>query len=127
MKYTIIIILIILIFSITACYFSHKFIHNNGRELSTQLDELKSDLLNKNKDKALTKANNIYNKWNDSSSKWAIIVQHQELDYIEKEMTEMNANIHVDEFYNAYVSLEKVLFYINHLIEKENFSIKNVF
>ena len=128
MKETIIIIIIISII-IGGDIYIDKYLKNSSEKIIDELNNLKEEINKKSPNqKELTKqAENIYNKWQQTEEKWAIMVLHSELDQIEIALIKMKTEIKENNLDIGLEELETSLFLINHISEKEKFCLKNVF
>ena len=72
-------------------------------------------------------SNEIRNKWNKIENGWAIIILHDELDMIETSLIKMSANIEYGTISDSIEELENLIFLVEHISDKEEFNIKNIF
>lgn len=126
-----IIIIIILAIIIGGDIFIENYIKNTSQNIIGELKSLKNEIIaskeNEGKqDKLKEKANDIYKKWEQTESKWAVIVLHSELDLIETSFTRMKSGIEQGELNRGLEEIEANLFLIDHISEKEKFCLKNV-
>ena len=127
MKETIIIITILTII-IGGDLFINRYLKNSSQNLIEYLKDLKYKIKNNVDSEELTKeSKKIYNKWQETEEKWAIIVLHSELDQIETSLIKMKTEIEEDNLDIALEELETSIFLINHISEKEKFCLKNIF
>lgn len=122
----IILILIVIIFGGTL---EQKYLQKSGGELISRLDELNNFIKENRKDieEIKNKSNDVYDKWKKIESKWSIIVLHNELDLIETALIEMKTNMETEDIEEGIVELEKSIFLVNHINEKEKLNVKNIF
>lgn len=127
----IIIILLILLIIFTGAIYSKKYLMSSSNELIKELESLKevikADTENINKEKASSMSEEICSKWNKINDKWCIIVLHSELDLIETALIETKASIESSEFEEANKKIDVSIFLLNHINQKEKFSLKNIF
>ena len=125
----IIIIISILAIIIGGDIFVNKYLDNSSKNLIKGLNNLKEGI-NQNQntnEKLIREANEIYNKWQKTDEKWAIIVLHSELDLIETSLIKMKTEVEENNLDIAQEELQTSIFLINHISEKEKFCLKNVF
>ena len=127
MKETIIIITILTII-IGGDLFINQYLKDSSQNLIERLKDLRYKIKNNIDSEELTKeSKKIYNKWQETEEKWAIIVLHSELDQIETSLIKMKTEIEEDNLDIALEELETSIFLINHISEKEKFCLKNIF
>lgn len=132
----VIIILIILISIISISNLTQKHLKDTGLELTSKLLELKTELnkliLKKEEEtisstKAKEISQQIYEKWEQLNKTWSIIVMHMELDQIELSILGVKASVEIGDLEEGREELEKSIFLIEHIKEKESFKLKNIF
>jgi len=127
MKECIIIIFIIIIVLISN-FILEKYLERSTGELIGRLENLRIDIQNKEEQKRLEENyEEIYKLWEKTNDRWAIIELHEELDLIESSIRKLKANIQTKEETMAMEKIEECIFLINHIAEKEKFSLKNIF
>lgn len=123
-----IIIFIILIIIIGGAIYIQNYLDNSSSKIVLQLEELKEDIkLNKDREAIKQKVNEIYDNWEKTEDKWAIIVFHSELDLIETSLIKMKSQIEDGDILKSLEELETAIFLINHISKTEKFCLKNVF
>lgn len=123
-----IIIVIILIIIIGGAIYIQHYLDNSSSKIVSQLEELKKDIkLNKDREAIKQKLNEIYDSWEKTEDKWAIIVFHSELDLIETSLIKMKSQIEDGELLKSLEELETAIFLINHISKTEKFCLKNIF
>lgn len=98
-------------------------------ESTNQLAELKEDI-NKEEveqQKALEKINKIHEKWDEKYNILAFYLEHNELEKIETELTGLRASIETEEYEQAVNELDKAVYLLKHVEEKNKLSWKNIF
>lgn len=127
MRECIIIVIILIIIIGGAIYIKH-YLDNSSSKIVSQLEELKKDIkLNKDREAIKQKLNEIYDSWEKTEDKWAIIVFHSELDLIETSLIKMKSQIEDGELLKSLEELETAIFLINHISKTEKFCLKNIF
>lgn len=105
-------------------------------ESSKQLAELKEELLfNKENEKSEEKSNEkvkeqidkIHEKWDEKYKILAFYLEHNELEKIETELTGLRASIETEEYEDAINELDKAVYLLKHVDEKNRLSWKNIF
>lgn len=125
---TIIIICIIMV--VVGANFSLDYLSSTGKALIDDLNELKIEI-EKAKDskenRAEELADSIYEKWQELEKGWSIIVIHNELDLIQLSLTGMKSYISEGKYSESMEELEKSIFLLEHVQDKERLDLKNVF
>lgn len=112
---------------------SHVLIQNvmdkNSEDLIKQLSSLREEIENteNNDDEVKEKANNIYTTWTKKSGVWATIIDHQDVEQIEKLLINVKSAIETKETEEAIQKIEESKFYISLVQDKEKLKIKNIF
>ena len=125
----------ILIIIIGGTLYACNYINKTSNELIGKLTELRNEINNGDvgvdahidPNKTKQASNNIYNEWERISKIWSIIVLHNELDLIETSLISMKTNIETGDKNKALEELDKSVDLLNHIVEKEKLSFKNVF
>lgn len=101
----------------------------NSEDLINQLDALKEEIQNteENEEEVKEKANKIYETWKGKSRIWATIIDHQEVEQIEKLLINVKSAIETKETEEAIQKIEESKFYISLVQDKEKLKIKNIF
>ena len=71
-------------------------------------------------------AERIYKNWHKKEKIWSTIVLHNELDAIETSLISMKANIETKEYKKSVEEIDKSIFLLRHIYEKEKFCLKNI-
>ena len=126
---TIIIIIVILIFG--GAFYTEHYLNKTSDEILTKLKNLKQNVIamneEDNREKVIEQSGEIMEKWDETEQAWAIIVLHDELDLIETSLTKMNSSIENGELIECLEELENAMFLVDHIKQKEKFSLKNIF
>lgn len=69
----------------------------------------------------------IMNKWEEINKNWSMVVLHEELDMIESSLLQVKASVEVGSFEDGLQEIDKSMFFVGHIKEKEAFKIKNIF
>ena len=129
-KETLIIIIIVLIIIIGDIGIQN-YITKTSDELALQLEELKQKLETleegKNTEELKELSSKIYEDWEEINKKWSIIVIHSELDTIELALIGVKSTIEANELQDTLQEIEKSIFLVEHIKEKEKLKLKNIF
>lgn len=123
---TIIIVILLLIF--IGNYITQKNTVKSVEIMTKELTELKIDLLNNKDDKQIEeKIEYIMEEWNRLNKILAYYIEHDELEKVETELTGVKANIEVDDYNCAIEELEKGIYILNHIKQKQALDFINIF
>lgn len=123
---TIIIVILLLIF--IGNYITQKNTVKSVEIMTKELTELKIDLLNNKDDKQIEeKIEYIMKEWNRLNKILAYYIEHDELEKVETELTGVKANIEVDDHNCAIEELEKGIYILNHIKQKQALDFINIF
>jgi len=125
----IIIIIIVLFIIIGSGTFLQGYIKSTSQEMVNDLEELKTNIKSNGEiDIHIKKqAKSVYNKWEELEKKWSMIVLHDELDLIETSLVSMKANVESKVIDMSVEEIDKSIFLLEHIYEKERFCLKNIF
>lgn len=125
------IIIVILVLIIGTAIWVQSYLNNTTEYLLKDLKILEKELISykedNNRGNIVKKGNEIRNKWNKIENGWAIIILHDELDMIETSLIKMSANIEYGTISDSIEELENLIFLVEHISDKEEFNIKNIF
>ena len=123
---TVIIVLILIGNTITQNYVISS-INELSKELSELRENIESDKENIKKDDIKNKFSNIEKKWKDRFKKLAYFIEHDELEKVEKNLVLLNSYIKTNSYEEAIAELNQSYFSLNHLEDKYNFDLENIF
>lgn len=125
------IIIVILVLIIGTAIWVQSYLNNTTEYLLKDLKILEKELISSKEDNnrgnIVKKGNEIRNKWNKIENGWAIIILHDELDMIETSLIKMSANIEYGTISDSIEELENLIFLVEHISDKEEFNLKNIF
>ena len=105
-----------------------NYLNRTANNLITDLEDLKIKIGNKDNQESLIKnTDKIYKKWNNINNNWSNLVLHEEIDAIETSFIKLKAKIKVANLEESIENIDTLIFLINHIKEKEETSLKNIF
>ena len=106
-------------------------LNKTADELINNLQDLKQKTIlakeTENRENIKKQINEIDEKWEKINKTWAEIVVHQELDNIQQSLTKAKSNIEEGGLEDALQEIETVLFFVEHVKQREKISLKNIF
>ena len=129
MKKEIIVVIILIILIIILNIFTQNKISNFFDELINELDKIENNIVNNNFDKndIQSQLDNILEKWNNEYDKFAVFVEHDELEKIEIEIITINTDFKIGEYNRCVEEIEKCKGLLENLKEKDSLKIVNIF
>lgn len=121
------VIAIILISVILGHVYVQNLLKENSVEVISKLEEIKSKIQNDETEDLKEKAQKVYDYWKEQADIWSIIVDHQEIDNIEKSVLNIKASIESEDRDQIMSKIDESIFLISLIEDKEKLSIKNVF
>ncbi len=125
------IIIVVVIIIVVASWLVQNYIEKTSDEITFQLEELKSQIkqskTNNNKEEAVKTAESALQKWEEVSKNWSMVVVHEELDKIELSLLEVKAAVETESYDDSLEEIDKSIFLVRHIKEKEALKIKNIF
>ena len=124
---------------IVANILTENFTNSSVDASTKQLAELKEELLvnkeskenieseEKSNEKAKEQIEKIHEKWDEKYNVLAFYLEHNELEKIETELTGLKASIETEEYEDAINELDKAVYLLKHIEEKNKMSWKNIF
>ena len=119
------IILVCLIF--VGDFVSQKYTKNTVNSLTGILEDLKASLLEKDKEEASKEIEALDKIWEDVHDKLACYIEHDELEKVETNFTACKSLSENGDFVLAVSELEKTVFVLEHIIDKNSFNLVNIF
>lgn len=130
MKEITIIITIIAIVCV-ASFFMQNYLTKTSDELVNKLEILKEEIKyaqeSGNNERAKSISKEAMNKWEDIHKQWSTVVLHEELDMIQLSLIEVNAGVEIGSYEDSLQEIDKSIFLVGHIKEKEVFQLKNIF
>ena len=129
MKKEIIVVIILIILIIILNIFTQNKISNFFDELINELDKIENNIVNNNFDKndIQSQLDNILEKWNNEYDKFAVFVEHDELEKIEIEIITINTDFKIGEYNRCVEEIEKCKGLLENLKEKDSLKLVNIF
>lgn len=121
------IIIVILIFigdTVTQNY-TKESVENTIQDLK----ELRQEMMDENVilESTINKIELIHQKWDNIYEKLAYYIEHDELEKVETELTGIRGYIDKEEYTEAVAEVDKSMYILEHIRDKNNFNLKNIF
>lgn len=118
------IIIIVLIISLDVI--TQTYTKKSVEETRIELTDLKEQIENENIDLKIN-INKISDNWENRRAKLSYFIEHDELEKVETNLTNIKSFIEESEFDMAISSIDEVKFILEHIKEKNAFNLENIF
>jgi len=118
------IIIVISIFSLDVI--TQNFTEESTHETGRMLLELKDNIKGKNSN-IPELLEEIFDNWNKRKETLAYFIEHDELEKVETNLTNIKSFVEVEDLDMAISSIEEAEFILQHIEEKNRFNLKNIF
>ncbi len=123
----IIICAVVIISIVTLNWFLQDYTKNSMSYIISELQELKEDIKQEDVEKTKTKMEQIKNEWHEKFKVLAIFIEHDELEKVETDLSALEGFIEVEDYKTGINELNKSIFVLEHIADKYDFSLVNVF
>ena len=117
---------IIVISIICLDFVTQNYTKESIEQTSEMLTDLK-DKLNKGENNISDNLNKIIISWDERRNKLAYYIEHDELEKVDTNLTNLKSYIEVSDFYMAISSIDETEYILDHIKQKNSFSLENVF
>lgn len=119
---------IIIIVIVVLDFFIQDYIKNSAEEMSVELEDLKHEVSNKEDDKINELDTQLIREtWEKRYKILASVIEHDELEKVEKNLTGIYSAIESNELSEVISELDESIFILRHIKDKYSFKIENVF
>ena len=125
----IIISIIIIITVLILNYYTHRYTNESVMIMDNELEDLRNLILSENMNNNEIEKNIkvIRDKWRKRYSILAYFIEHDELEKVETQLTAIEGDIYVENYKESIPELDKCVFILNHIKDKDSFNIQNIF
>lgn len=124
-EFVIIIVVITLIVSLDII--TNNYTKDTVMIMSNELETLKKYVLDNNQEEATKQMENIKNIWEDKYKILAFYLEHDELEKVKTQMTELAAFLSVTKYDECVCDIDTSIFILKHIQEKEEFHLRSIF
>ena len=119
----------IIVVIISFDYMLQKYTDDAVEELTSQIDEIKTKVMNDDFDSTQieNKTDELYLKWEEYNNKFSYYIEHTELEKVETAFIVYKSYLKSKQYYDAIAESEKTKYILNHIKEKYSFSLANIF
>ena len=130
MKKEFIIIILVIIIIIILEVITNNYSNKSIKSISGELNDLREQLLNnaeESKEEIDNKAKDTYYKWKEYFKVLAYYIEHDELEKVNTELTLLKTYTEIEEYNSAIPVIDKCNFILEHIQDKQEFSIQSIF
>lgn len=122
-----IIVIIIVVLIIAGNIITQNYTKNSVHLIQKELNETKEYLSKKEEEKLKEKIKSVEDKWNKKKDKLTYYIEHDELEKIEEELTAVSSNIETNSYEQGIECLDRCIFLLEHVKNKETMELRNIF
>lgn len=122
---SIVIVVIIVIGNVITQNYTRKSVEAISSDLNSLRQELNVDDVNR--EEAKKHFDEIEKKWDNMQEKMAYYIEHDELEKVKTNLTELKSHTETEEYEEAICDLDKSVFVLEHIEKKSEFNLKNIF
>ena len=123
----VIIILIVVALVIGLDIISNNYLKESVTELSSELNKLKVQILEENKQEAQKQMKKVKEIWKERYKVLAYDIEHDELEKVETELVRLASDIDMEEYKHCINELNTAIFILEHIGQKEKLDIISIF
>lgn len=122
---SIVIIVAIVLLDVGTLKYTNMAIDETIKELSEIKETMKNS--DNDHDKTITRVNEIYEKWNNYHDKLAFFIEHDELEKVETDFVAAKSYLKNKQYDLADAEIEKTIFVLEHISDKYDLNLENIF
>lgn len=119
--------IIVIVAVVSLDYFLQDYTQNSIDVMTNSLSELKEKLLIEDEESINSKITEIENKWEEINNKMSFFIEHDELEKVKTDLVALKGFIEVKDYNTAVNELNKSIFVLEHIADKYDFTLVNIF
>ena len=121
--------IIIVILICIGDFFTQKYTKMCINEADSDLRELRAELMKDEVDSESAKKGmkELQEKWGKRHPKLSYYIEHDELEKVETELAGVNGYIEIEEYKEAVIEIDKTMYILEHIKNKNLFNLENIF
>ncbi len=129
MNKELIICVVIIILIIVGNAITQNYTRQNIQDISTALEKLEEELIVQeiNWNNAKSHYYDINKKWKDVKNIMSYFIEHDELEKVETNLVGLNSFIDMRDEKEAVAELNRAIFVLKHIEDKNNLNLRNIF
>lgn len=125
MKKEIVISIVIIIFIVIGDILLQKYTENSFDLIEDKLSTIKDNL--EDKEKSLSQIDVVNEEWNKRFNILTCFLEHDELEKIKTQLVVIKSGVQVNDAEYAYEEIDKAIYILNHLKDKQSLKWDNLF
>ena len=119
------IIIVVVIFSLDV--FTQDYTNKTTLEITKIFSDLKEQILKEDKEQITKQIASLEESWKGRHNKLAYYIEHDEIEKVETELAGINGYIEIEEYKEAVVEIDKNIYILEHIKNKNLFNLENIF
>lgn len=120
-------LLLLITFLLSFGFANYLFLKKGADSLIKCVEQLKNEVKEDNWTEAFLQYEETYLTWKKINRYWPAVVNHEEMDRIEESMNKLKSYLQHEDSRDSLAEIYNLIYYINHIPEKELFNFRNVF
>lgn len=119
----------IIITIISLDFITQKYTEDIFEQISSELSSVREESVSEvpSDEKMKKNLQEVNSIWNKSRQKLAYFIEHDELEKLEKNFTNLQSAIELQEYSTALSKVDESIFILNHIKDKNQFNLENIF
>lgn len=119
----------IIITIISLDFITQKYTEDIFEQISSELSSVREESVSEvpSDEKMKKNLQEVNSIWNKSRQKLAYFIEHDELEKVEKNFTNLQSAIELQEYSTALSKVDESIFILNHIKDKNQFNLENIF
>lgn len=124
---------IIISIIIVALIFGLNYVTQKNTDVTVETVTEKLNIVRKsaleeepNKDRVMSNINVAYDRWEELDDIMAYYIEHDELEKVKTALTSAKSYIEVEEYLESIEAIDKCIYILDHIHEKEMFNLDNI-
>lgn len=118
---------IIIITIVVLDLYTQNYTKTTVSETTQKLSELQQEISKNNSNNLEEKVNDIEEEWKDVHNNLAYYIEHDELEKVDTAIVTMKSYVQSEDYSSASSELQKGIFVLEHIQNKNSFSLENIF
>ena len=123
----VVICIAIIIIIVSLDIVTQKYTQKTTSEITQILADLKTEILNEDKNKIDEKVKILDEKWGKKHDRLAYYIEHDELEKVDTAIVSLKSYVETDDYSSAIAELDEGKFVLEHIQKKYAFNLVNIF
>ena len=123
----VVICIAIIIIIVSLDIVTQKYTQKTTSEITQILADLKTEMLNEDKNKIDEKVKILDEKWGKKHDRLAYYIEHDELEKVDTAIVSLKSYVETDDYSSAIAELDEGKFVLEHIQKKYAFNLVNIF